>query len=119
MWMLVVLGGFGLVVLVTACIVADVVAGRARRGEGEEKTIGVVTRVRGPLRGQLDSGAPAEYIEVTVEYYTRQCEGPFEAHRKLPTNGSAAYAKGDRVIVTYDLRTPRRGRVTGRIPSVA
>jgi hypothetical protein len=119
MWMLVVLGGFGLVVLVTACIVADVVAGRARRGDGEEKTIGVVTRVRGPLRGQLDSGAPAEYIEVTVEYYTRQSEGPFEAHRKLPTNGSAAYAKGDRVIVTYDVRTPRRGRLTGRIPSVA
>jgi hypothetical protein len=119
MWMLVVLGGFGLVVLVTACIVADVVAGRARRGQGEEKTIGVVTRVRGPLRGQLDSRAPGEYIEVTVEYYTRQSEGPFEAHRKLPTDARTAYAKGDRVIVTYDLRTPRRGRLTGRIPSVA
>jgi hypothetical protein len=119
MWMLVVLGGFGLVLLVTACIVADVVAGRAPRGQGEQKTIGVVTRVRGPLRGQLDSGALAEYVEVSVEYYTRQSEGPFEAQRKLPTNARAAYAKGDRVIVTYDVRTPRRGRLTGRIPSVA
>ena len=68
---IVVFGGFGLVLLVTACIVADVVAGVRRSGDGVEKTAGRVTRVRGPVRGQLDSGATAECLEVTVEYYTR------------------------------------------------
>lgn len=112
-------GGFGLVLLVTACIVADVLAGRARRGPGQESTIGVVTRVRGPLRGRLDSGALGEFIEVTAEYYTRHGEGPFEAQRKLPVTARAVYAKGDRVAVSYEVRSPRRGRLTGRIPSVA
>ena len=110
---------FGLVLLVTACIVADVVAGRNRRGPGEEKTVGLVTRIRGPLRGLLDNGVQGEYFEVTAEYYTRHGEGPFEAHRKVPVSARTAYAKGDRVIVTYEVRTPRRGRLAGRIPSVA
>ena len=50
----------------------------------EEKTAGRVIRVRGPVRGQLESGVPAEYTEVTVEYYTRRGEGPFEVSRKFP-----------------------------------
>jgi hypothetical protein len=115
----VVFGGFGLVLLVTACIVADVIAGRARRGPGRESTIGVVTRIRGPLRGQLDGGAPAEYVEVTAEYYTRHGEGPFEVHRRLPVTARALYTKGDRVAVSYEVRSPRRGQLTGRLPSVA
>jgi hypothetical protein len=115
----VVLGGFGLVLLVTACIVADVIAGRARRSPGRESTIGVVTRVRGPLHGQLDSGASGEYVEVTAEYYTRHGEGPFEVQRRLPVTARALYAKGDRVAVSYDVRFPRRGQLTGRIPTIA
>ena len=115
---IVVLGGFGLVLLVTACIVADVIAG-LRRNEGssgqEEKTAGRVVRVRGPVRGQLEGGTPAEYTEVAVEYYTRRGEGPFEVSRKLPAGSRIAYAKGDRVIVSYDVRTPRRGRIAGRV----
>lgn len=112
-------GGFGLALLVTACIVADVLAGRDRREPGEEKTVGLVTRVRGPLRGSLGDGTQGDYFEVTTEYYTRHGEGPFETHRKVPMTARAAYAKGDRVVVTYEVRTPRRGRMTGRIPSVA
>jgi hypothetical protein len=115
---IVVLGGFGLVLLVTACIVADVIAG-VRRSEKpttiEEKTAGRVIRVRGPVRGQLDGGAPAEYTEVTVEYYTRRGEGPYEVSRRIPVGSRIAYAKGDRVIVSYDVRTPRRGRIAGRV----
>ena len=115
---IVVLGGFGLVLLVTACIVADVIAG-LRRNEGssgqEEKTAGRVVRVRGPVRGQLEGGTPAEYTEVAVEYYTRRGEGPFEVSRKLPAGSRIAYTKGDRVIVSYDVRTPRRGRIAGRV----
>ncbi|WP_405070985.1 DUF3592 domain-containing protein [Kribbella sp. NBC_01510] len=115
---IVVLGGFGLVLLVTACIAADVIAG-LRRNETpsgtEEKTAGRVIRVRGPVRGQLDSGAPAEYTEVTVEYYTRRGEGPFEVTRKLPAGSRITYTKGDRVIVSYDVRTPRRARIAGRV----
>jgi len=115
----VVVGAFGLMVLVSACIVADVLAGRSRRGPGQEKTIGLVTRVRGPLRGKLDNGVRSEYFEVVAEYYTRHGEGPFEARRQVPANARTAYAKGDRVVVTYEVRTPRRGRLAGRIPSVA
>jgi hypothetical protein len=115
---IVVLGGFGLVLLVTACIAADVIAG-LRRNETpsgtEEKTAGQVIRVRGPVRGQLDGGAPAEYTEVTVEYCTRRGEGPFEVSRKFPTGSRMTYAKGDRVIVSYDVRTPRRARIAGRV----
>ena len=115
---IVVLGGFGLVLLVTACIAADVIAG-LRRNEipsgTEEKTAGRVIRVRGPVRGQLHSGAPAEYTEVTVEYYTRRGEGPFEVTRKLPAGSRITYTKGDRVIVSYDVRTPRRARIAGRV----
>ena len=115
---IVVLGGFGLVLLVTACIVADVIAGLRRGGKPttiEEKTAGRVIRVRGPVRGQLDGGAPAEYTEVTVEYYTRRGEGPFEVSRRLPVGSRIAYAKDDRVIVSYDVRTPRRARIAGRV----
>jgi hypothetical protein len=115
---IVVLGGFGLVLLVTACIAADVIAG-VRRNETqpglEEKTAGRVIRVRGPIRGQLDGGIPADYTEVTVEYYTRRGEGPFEVSRKLPAGSRVAYAKDDRVIVSYDVRTPRRARIAGRV----
>jgi hypothetical protein len=115
---IVVLGGFGLVLLVTACIVADVIAG-LRRDENpttiEEKTAGQVIRVRGPVRGQLDDGSPAEYTEVIVEYCTRRGEGPFEVSRRLPVGSRIAYAKGDRVIVSYDVRTPRRARIAGRV----
>ncbi|TCO33175.1 uncharacterized protein DUF3592 [Kribbella steppae] len=114
---IVVLGGFGLVLLVTACIVADVIAG-LRRDESptiiEEKTAGQVIRVRGPVRG-MEGGVPAEYTEVTVEYCTRRGEGPFEVSRKLPVGSRIAYTKGDRVIVSYDVRTPRRARITGRV----
>jgi hypothetical protein len=112
---IVVLGGFGLVLLVTACIVADVVAGVRRRDPGEEKTAGRVIRVRGPVRGQLEGGVPAEYVEVTIEYYTRHGEGPFEVQRRLPVSAVNTYAKDDRVIVTYDVRAPRRARVAGRV----
>lgn len=109
-----VLGGFGLVLLITACIVAEVVAGaERRRASGEEKTAGRVVRVRGPVRGQLD-GVPAEYVEVTVEYYTRHGEGPFQVHRRFPA-GRNGYAKDDRVIVSYDVRSPRRARLAGRV----
>lgn len=115
---IVVLGGFGLVLLVTACILADVIAG-LRRNEAptgvEEKTAGRVIRVRGPIHGQLDGGVPAEYTEVTVEYYTRRGEGPFEVSRRLPVGSRIAYAKDDRVIVSYDVRTPRRARIAGRV----
>jgi hypothetical protein len=115
---IVVLGGFGLVLLVTACIAADVIAG-VRRNETqpglEEKTAGRVIRVRGPIRGQLDGGIPADYTEVTVEYYTRRGEGPFEVSRKLPAGSRITYAKDDRVIVSYDVRTPRRARIAGRV----
>jgi hypothetical protein len=112
---IVVFGGFGLVLLVAACIVADVVAGVRRRDPGEEKTAGRVVRVRGPIRGQLIGEAPAEYVEITVEYYTRHGEGPFEVQRKMPVNSKFVYAKNDRVIVSYDVRAPRRARVAGRI----
>lgn len=115
---IVVLGGFGLVLLVTACIVADVIAG-LRRDElpsgTEERTAGRVVRVRGPLRGQLDGGVPADYTEVTVEYYTRRGEGPFEVSRRLPVGSRISYARDDRVIVSYDVRTPRRARIAGRV----
>jgi hypothetical protein len=118
MVVIVVLGAFGLVLLVAACIGADVIAG-LRRSEApasvEEKTAGRVVRVRGPVRGQLDGGSPAEYVEVTVEYYTRRGEGPFEVSRKLPLGSRIAYAKNDRVIVSYDVRAPRRGRIAGRV----
>jgi hypothetical protein len=115
---IVVLGGFGLVLLVTACIVADVLAGIRRdvtQPGSEEKTAGRVIRVRGPIRGQLDGGIPAEYTEVTVEYYTRHGEGPFEVSRKLPAGSRITYARDDRVIVSYDVRTPRRARIAGRV----
>ncbi len=115
---IVVLGGFGLVLLVTACIVADVVAGLRRDGNPaviEEKTAGQVIRVRGPVRGQLDGGSPVEYTEVTVEYCTRRGEGPYEVSRRLPVGSRIAYTKGDRVIVSYDVRTPRRARIAGRV----
>jgi hypothetical protein len=112
----VVFGGFGLVLLVTACIVADVVAGVRRRDHtGEERTAGRVIRVRGPFRGQSGNGAPAAYVEVTVEYYTRHGEGPFEVQRRMPANSRNIYAKDDRVIVSYDVRAPRRARVAGRV----
>lgn len=115
---IVVLGGFGLVLLVTALIVADVVSGSRREAnqEGsEEKTAGRVIRVRGPVNGRLQDGTPATYTEVIVEYYTRRGEGPFEVARKLPVGSRASYCKGDRVIVAYDVRTPRRGRIAGRV----
>jgi hypothetical protein len=115
---IVVLGGFGLVLLVTACILADVIAGLRRNVTPtgiEEKTAGRVIRVRGPIHGQLDGGVPAEYTEVTVEYYTRRGEGPFEVSRRLPVGSRIAYAKDDRVIVSYDVRTPRRARIAGRV----
>jgi hypothetical protein len=115
---IVVLGGLSLVLLVTACIVADVIAGLRRNDiptGTEEKTAGRVIRVRGPVRGQLDGGIPAEYTEVTVEYYTRRGEGPFEVSRKLPAGSRIAYTKDDRVIVSYDVRTPRRARIAGRV----
>ncbi|TCO43504.1 hypothetical protein EV646_11280 [Kribbella antiqua] len=115
---IVVLGGLSLVLLVTACIVADVIAGLRRNDiptGTEEKTAGRVIRVRGPVRGQLDGGIPAEYTEVTVEYYTRRGEGPFEVSRKLPAGSRITYAKDDRVIVSYDVRTPRRARIAGRV----
>lgn len=115
----IVLGAFGLVLLISACIVADVLAGRNRRGPGQEKTVGLVTRVRGPLHGKLDNGVRGDYFMVTAEYYTRHGEGPFEAHRKLPISARSAYAKGDRVVVAYEIRTPRKGRLAGRIPLVA
>ena len=115
---IVVLGGFGLVLLITACIVLDVLAG-VRRDEipsgTEEKTAGQVIRVRGPVRGQVDGGVPTEYTEVTIEYCTRRGEGPFEVHRRFPVGGRIPYAKGDRVIVCYDVRTPRRARIAGRV----
>ncbi|WP_371406925.1 DUF3592 domain-containing protein [Kribbella sp. NBC_00662] len=114
---IVVLGGFGLVLVVAAFIVTDVLAG-IRRNEPsstEEKTAGRVIRVRGPVRGQLDSGAPAVYTEVIVEYYTRRGEGPYEVSRKFPVGSRITYAKDDRVIVAYDVRTPRRARLAGRV----
>ena len=114
---IVVLGGFGLVLVVAAFIVTDVLAG-IRRNEPsstEEKTAGRVIRVRGPVRGQLESGAPAVYTEVIVEYYTRRGEGPYEVARKFPVGCRITYAKGDRVIVAYDVRTPRRARLAGRV----
>ena len=115
---IVVLGGFGLVLLVTACILADVIAG-LRRNETpagiEEKTAGRVIRVRGPIHGQLEGGVPAAYTEVTVEYYTRRGEGPYEVARKFPVGSRITYAKGDRVIVAYDVRSPRRARLAGRV----
>jgi hypothetical protein len=114
---IVVLGGFGLVLVVAAFIVTEVLAG-IRRDEPtgtEEKTAGRVIRVRGPVRGQLQSGAPAIYTEVIVEYYTRRGEGPYEVARKFPVGSRITYAKGDRVIVAYDVRTPRRARLAGRV----
>jgi len=114
---IVVLGGFGLVLVVAAFIVTDVLAGirRSEPSRTEEKTAGRVIRVRGPVRGQLESGAPAVYTEVIVEYYTRRGEGPFEVGRKFPVGSRITYAKGDRVIVAYDVRTPRRARLAGRV----
>jgi hypothetical protein len=112
---IVVCGGLGLVLLVTACIVADIVAGVRRRSDGVEKTAGRVTKVRGPVRGQLDSGATAECLEVTVEYYTRHGEGPFEVARMIPLAAASSYAKNDRVIVSYDIRAPRRARIAGKV----
>jgi hypothetical protein len=113
---IVVLVGFGLVLLVAACIMSDVFAGASRRRElGEERTAGRVVRVRGPLRGQGDGGVPTEYVEVVVEYYTRRGEGPFEVHRRLPMGSRNLYAPEDRVIVRYDARSPRRGRIEGRV----
>lgn len=114
---IVVLGGFGLVLVVAAFIVTEVLAG-IRRNEptsAEEKTAGRVIRVRGPVRGQLESGAPAIYTEVIVEYYSRRGEGPYEVARKFPVGSRITYAKGDRVIVAYDVRTPRRARLAGRV----
>jgi hypothetical protein len=111
----VVFGGLGLVLLVTACIVADVVAGVRRRSDGVEKTAGRVTRLRGPVRGQLDGGTTAECLEVTVEYYTRHGEGPFVVQRMIPLASASSYAKNDRVIVSYDIRAPRRARIEGRV----
>ena len=115
---IVVLGGFGLVLLVTALIVADVVSGSRRDANpagSEEKTAGRVIRVRGPVNGRLQDGTPATYTEVIVEYYTRRGEGPYEVTRKLPVGSRTSYSKGDRVIVAYDVRTPRRGRIAGRV----
>ncbi|WP_405064045.1 DUF3592 domain-containing protein [Kribbella sp. NBC_01505] len=115
---IVVLGGFGLVLLVTTLIVADVVSGSRREANAsgsEEKTAGRVIRVRGPVHGRLENGTPAVYTEVTVEYYTRRGEGPFEVARKIPTGSRTSYVKGDRVIVAYDVRAPRRGRIAGRV----
>lgn len=115
---IVVLGGFGLVLVVAAFIVTEVLAGlrpsQIPTGT-EEKTAGRVIRVRGPVRGQLESGAPAVYTEVIVEYYTRRGEGPFEVGRKFPVGSRITYAKGDRVIVAYDVRNPRRARLAGRV----
>ena len=115
---IVVLGGFGLVLVVAAFIVTEVLAGlrpsQIPTGT-EEKTAGRVIRVRGPVRGQLQSGAPAIYTEVIVEYYSRQGEGPYEVARKFPVGSRITYAKGDRVIVAYDVRTPRRARLAGRV----
>jgi hypothetical protein len=114
---IIVLGGFGLVLLVSACIMSDVFAGGSskRPGLGEERTAGRVVRVRGPLRGQVEGGVPAEYVEVVVEYYTRRGEGPYEVHRRLPMGSRNLYAAEDRVIVSYDVRSPRRGRIEGRV----
>ncbi|MEV8378540.1 DUF3592 domain-containing protein [Kribbella sp. NPDC056861] len=112
---IVVFGGLGLVLLVTACIVADIVAGVRRRSDGVEKTAGRVTRVRGPVRGQLESGAMAECLEITVEYYTRHGEGPFQVQRMIPLAAASSYAKNDRVIVSYDIRAPRRARIAGKV----
>lgn len=104
--------------VVAAFVVTEVLAG-LRRDElptgTEEKTAGRVIRVRGPVRGQLESGAPAVYTEVIVEYYTRRGEGPYEVARKFPVGSRLTYAKGDRVIVAYDVRTPRRARLAGRV----
>ncbi|TCC04488.1 hypothetical protein E0H45_34375 [Kribbella soli] len=115
---IVVLGGFGLVLVVAAFIVTEVLAGlrpsQIPTGT-EEKTAGRVIRVRGPVRGQLQSGAPAIYTEVIVEYYSRRGEGPYEVARKFPVGSRITYAKGDRVIVAYDVRTPRRARLAGRV----
>ncbi|MFK4084225.1 DUF3592 domain-containing protein [Kribbella sp. NPDC020789] len=115
---IVLLGGFGLVLLVTALIVADVVSGSRREANpsgSEEKTAGRVIRVRGPVHGRLQDRTPASYTEVIVEYYTRRGEGPYEVTRKLPVGSRTSYSKGDRVIVAYDVRTPRRGRIAGRV----
>ena len=115
---IVVLGGFGLVLVVAAFIVTEVLAGLrpSQIPPGtEEQTAGRVIRVRGPVRGQLQSGAPAIYTEVIVEYYTRRGEGPYEVARKFPVGSRITYAKGDRVIVAYDVRTPRRARLAGRV----
>lgn len=112
----VVLGGFGLVLVVAAFIVTEVLAGLRRdRNDEVEMTAGRVIRVRGPVRGQLESGAPAIYTEVTVQYYTRRGEGPFEISRKLPHGTRVRYSRDDRVIVSYDIRTPRRARIAGRV----
>jgi hypothetical protein len=115
---IVVLGGFGLVLVVAAFIVTEVLAGLRRDvvpTGTEEKTAGRVIRVRGPVRGQLANGAPAVYTEVIVEYYTRRGEGPYEVARKFPVGSRITYAKGDRVIVAYDVRNPRRARLAGRV----
>ncbi|MEU4193388.1 hypothetical protein AB0E69_15935 [Kribbella sp. NPDC026611] len=114
----VVLGGLGLVLVVAAFIVSDVLAGIRRNvlpTGTEEKTAGRVIRVRGPVRGQLENGAPAVYTEVIVEYYTRRGEGPYEISRKFPVGSRITYAKDDRVIVSYDVRSPRRARLAGRV----
>ncbi|WP_329005479.1 hypothetical protein OHA18_19100 [Kribbella sp. NBC_00709] len=114
---IVVVSGLGLVLVVAAFIVTEVLAG-IRRDEPtgtEEKTAGGVIRVRGPVRGQLPSGAPAIYTEVIVEYYTRRGEGPYQVSRKFPVGSRITYTKGDRVIVAYDVRTPRRARLAGRV----
>lgn len=104
--------------VVAAFIVTEVLAG-LRRDEiptgTEEKTAGRVIRVRGPVRGQLESGAPAVYTEVIVEYYSRRGEGPYEVTRKFPVGSRITYTKGDRVIVAYDVRNPRRARLAGRV----
>ncbi|TCC28340.1 DUF3592 domain-containing protein [Kribbella speibonae] len=116
--MTIVVLGFGLVLVVATFIVTEVLAGlrpsQIPTGT-EEKTAGRVIRVRGPVRGQLQSGAPAIYTEVIVEYYTRRGEGPYEVARKFPVGSRITYAKGDRVIVAYDVRTPRRARLAGRV----
>ncbi len=112
---IVVLGGFGLVMVVGSFIVTEVLAGLRRKSELDEKTAGRVTRVRGPIRGESESGAPVVYTEVTVEYYTRRGEGPYEVARRFPVGSRISYAKGDRVIVAYDAMTPRRARLAGRV----
>ena len=57
----------------------------------------------------------AECLEVTVEYYTRHGEGPFQVQRMISLASASSYAKNDRVIVSYDIRAPRRARIEGRV----